>query len=329
MGLSSFDESSPQLQHTVRSLAMEGAPARVPRLVVLVVSLALTGHGEAFVRLKDPTGAIGAGVTARVLETEPNLAPGGALLLKDIAVLRMGEASYLAITPANVTKVVAAAAVGGSGGGGDGGQLDISQLFEGMEEDDSLDGEQTILVRKGGSAEKGFRPDALSFLLMPTSFHVDADVLLPAAADRYQEELDFEPKGLPSLQLGVAAELTGAWTVTAPADPDAGAELLAVTQGLHVYGSKFLQARLKWRPRQPLTLLELRARRLRPPLALPARDEFWGCFSWVNIGAEAAKQAAHGWQHGTPALPDDVFLEKQAALRRALRSMQVEPLVLG
>lgn len=45
-------ESAPQLQHTVRSLTDEGAPARVPQLLVLVVSLAITGHGEAFLRLK-------------------------------------------------------------------------------------------------------------------------------------------------------------------------------------------------------------------------------------------------------------------------------------
>lgn len=55
--------------------------------------------------------------------------------------------------------------------------------------------------------------------------------------------LGYEPKGLLSLELGVAAELTGAWTVTAPADPDAGGELLAATSGLHVYGPHFLQAR--------------------------------------------------------------------------------------
>ena len=62
--------------------------------------------------------------------------------------------------------------------------------------------------------------------------------------------LGYEPKGLPSLELGVAAELTGAWTVIAPADPDAGGELLAATSGLHVYGPHFLQAR----PEHTLTL---------------------------------------------------------------------------
>jgi len=60
---------------------------------------------------------------------------------------------------------------------------------------------------------------------------------------RCLQELGYDPKGLPSLELAVAAELTGAWTVTAPADPRAGEELLAATAGLHVYGPAFLQAR--------------------------------------------------------------------------------------
>lgn len=57
--------------------------------------------------MQDPSGAIGAGVTKPVLEAEPDLAPGAVLFLRDVAVLRMVEQSYLAITPANVTKVAA------------------------------------------------------------------------------------------------------------------------------------------------------------------------------------------------------------------------------
>lgn len=59
------------------------------------------------VAVQDPSGAIGAGVTKPVLEAEPDLAPGAVLFLRDVAVLRMVEQSYLAITPANVTKVAA------------------------------------------------------------------------------------------------------------------------------------------------------------------------------------------------------------------------------
>ena len=80
---------------------------------------------------------------------------------------------------------------------------------------------------------------------------------------------------------------------------------------------------------QPLTLLELRARRLRPPVALPARDHFWGCFSWADVGERAAAEGAARWPHGAPALPDAAFADKQAVLRRALRGVQAEPLALG
>ncbi len=93
---------------------------------------------------------------------------------------------------------------------------------------------------------------------------------------------------------------------------------------LHIAGSP--QARLKWRPHQPLTLLELRARRLEPGLALPARDEFWGCFSWVDVGAAAAAEARDRWARGAPALPDDVFASRQVALRGALAGMDAQVL---
>ena len=41
--------------------------------------------------------------------------------------------------------------------------------------------------------------------------------------------------------------------------------------------------RLKWRSNQPITVLELRAYRLPAPLLLPPRDDFFGCFSWVDV----------------------------------------------
>lgn len=104
----------------------------------------------------------------------------------------------------------------------------------------------------------------------------------------------------------------------------------AVRASSHITNQRLrTQARLKRRAAQPLTLLELRARRLRPPLALPARDDFWGCFSWVDVGARAAAEAAERWRHGTPAVPDEDFAAKQAALRRALRGMEAEPLGLS
>jgi len=40
------------------------------------------------------------------MDAQPGLAPGAAVLLRDVAVLRLGRVPYLAITPANVVKVL-------------------------------------------------------------------------------------------------------------------------------------------------------------------------------------------------------------------------------
>ncbi len=58
-----------------------------------------------------------------------------------------------------------------------------------------------ILLRKGGIAEKGFRAAAQHLLLMPTSFHVDAAVLLPEAAAAYRQA-----RAHPAAHLGLPAE---------------------------------------------------------------------------------------------------------------------------
>lgn len=52
------------------------------------------------------------------------------------------------------------------------------------------------------------------------------------------------------------------------------------TQDLHIGTPEFFQARTKWRPGKPLTVLELRAWRLAQPLQVAPCPEFFGCFSW-------------------------------------------------
>ncbi len=49
---------------------------------------------------------------------------------------------------------------------------------------------------------------------------------------------------------------------------------------MHIWTPAFLEARLKWRGAQPLTVLELRAVRTLAPLQLPVTEELFGCFSW-------------------------------------------------
>jgi hypothetical protein len=72
-------------------------------------------------------------------------------------------------------------------------------------------GEQTILIRKGGIREPTFVPEARAFLLFPTSFHTDQQLLKPGAAERYGAAVALEPRQLPAVPLAQYAEVTGAW----------------------------------------------------------------------------------------------------------------------
>ena len=211
-------------------------------------------------------------------------------------------------------------------------------------------GDQTVLFRKGGIREPAFTPAAPAFLLFPTAFHTDAQLLKPWASDKYRAQCAADPRASPMLALSCWAEVTGAWTTT-----DTGA--LPALHPLHIHGDAFLEARLRWRPKQPITILELRAyrhapapapargpargppslcalrrghcsadvapalgRRLREAMLLPSRDEYWGCFSWVQL--EAAGPAAQLKERAVPALDDDAFAARQRELRGRLAELE-------
>jgi hypothetical protein len=44
-----------------------------------------------------------------------------------------------------------------------------------------------VLLRKGGIREPTFTPKAQQFLLFPTAFHSEAQLLKPGIAERYQQ----------------------------------------------------------------------------------------------------------------------------------------------
>lgn len=44
-----------------------------------------------------------------------------------------------------------------------------------------------VLLRKGGIREPTFTPKATRFLLFPTAFHTDAQLLKPGVAEQFQQ----------------------------------------------------------------------------------------------------------------------------------------------
>lgn len=80
-----------------------------------------------------------------------------------------------------------------------------------------------------------------------------------------------EPKTSPSLALATWCQVTGAWTTYDP-------EVLTALDPLHIWTQDFIETRLKWRAKQPITVLELRAWQLAQPFQLQVGG---GCASWV------------------------------------------------
>ena len=98
---------------------------------------------------------------------------------------------------------------------------------------------------------------------------------------------------------------------------------------------------LRWRQRQPITVLELRCRRLRAPLTLPNSADLWGCFSWVSLpAAQHAQAGGSSWassssssssgtramdvllEGAVPVMTDEDFAQQARALRAALDGVQ-------
>lgn len=184
-------------------------------------------------------------------------------------------------------------------------------------------GMQTVLLRKGGIKEPEFKPQAREFLLFPTAFHTDAQLIRPDVLPAFSQEMTYDPRQARQLLLGVYAQVTGAWT-----SMDAEG-LLAATSPLHVWTPEFLSARLKWRPRQPVTLLELRCWRLDPVLELEPQEDYFGCFSWVNVSSALPFDVVRtALRSATPALSDERLRQCQAQLRSGLESLEVAELAL-
>ncbi len=81
--------------------------------------------------------------------------------------------------------------------------------------------------------------------------------------------------------------------------------------------------RMKWRKQQPITVLELKCRRLDTPLVFLQDDALYGCFSWLDLH----KQVQGFQAEGQYVVGEDRFREKQAGVRAALQKVEAIPIL--
>jgi hypothetical protein len=139
-----------------------------------------------------------------------------------------------------------------------------------------LEGEQILDIRKGGIREDGrhFAVQSTRLWLYPTLEHQRPELLKSA----YARWADGGPPtdGPGDFEIAGWADVVGAATTS---DPD----VLDALDGKVIWSKEYVETRFKWKKRDPLWILALRVHRLAEPIAVPYRDEYGGCTSWVEL----------------------------------------------
>ncbi|WP_127082231.1 DUF1802 family protein [Dulcicalothrix desertica] len=137
-------------------------------------------------------------------------------------------------------------------------------------------GDTVMLLRKGGINEQGgrFRVAQEQVLLYPTYEHQQPFLLKTEYADRVVPVTSgWHPE---TVRIGSFAQITHVFPVS-------DAHIVNQLLPFHIWNENFLIDRLKWKPRQPLFVLLLRAYKLAQTEEVPYRDSYGGCKSWIDL----------------------------------------------
>jgi hypothetical protein len=148
------------------------------------------------------------------------------------------------------------------------------------------DGRQSIVLRKGGIAEKDgvFRLEHNRFWLYPTYVHQQKDGITPdMVALLEQVETERPPAGL--VRLSHFAEVTGIYHVH---DLPTAWKLA----GLHGWSQETVQARFEYRG-PGLFVLPVRVYRAPSVVELPETPAYAGCRSWVELDRDLPTDGAN------------------------------------
>lgn len=153
-------------------------------------------------------------------------------------------------------------------------------------------GRQTVLLRKGGILEyrQGFEVKHEKFLLFPTYEHQAKEHLQPD----YAAKLDAVLKEQPAAGVNMLSSYAEAKFVKEVNDP----AVLKKLEKYHIWTDSYVNARMAYNPKKPMSVVLLRVYNLSSPIRVDAKEEWAGCKSWIPVDLEAA---------GRPAVDDNTF----------------------
>lgn len=171
-------------------------------------------------------------------------------------------------------------------------------------------GQQVLLLRKGGIREKEFKLEHDEFLLYPTYEHQKGELLKL----QYHQDLTatLAPWGgivpsasPPEVTFTHYAQVQDVIEIMEPAAVEA-------LSPYYIWTTDYAEKRLYWRPRKPLEVIFVRIFRLGQPTTAPVTPYFLGCKSWVELSEGISLRGM------TPVLSDAAYREKTQEVRLAL-----------
>ncbi|MGB7250658.1 MAG: DUF1802 family protein [Phormidesmis sp.] len=141
-------------------------------------------------------------------------------------------------------------------------------------------GETIMLLRKGGIKESQghFSAQSDRAILFPTFEHQKPELLKPAYRPLVEP---VTPGWHPEhITLKAWADITHIFRTD-------DADQVAALSAFHIWEPQLALERLKWKPKQPLYVLILRAYRLSAPVDVAWQPSYGGCRSWIELAAGA------------------------------------------
>ena len=143
------------------------------------------------------------------------------------------------------------------------------------------DGNQTILLRKGGILEykKGFEISQKSFLLYPTLEHQAAEYLQPKYLQSYELNLRENKSEEIQNNTNILKSIARIEAIQEFHDHQKLPEL----EKYHIWNEKYVNMRMNYNPKKPMNALLLRIYKLPQPISINVNPEWAGCKSWIDI----------------------------------------------
>ncbi len=143
------------------------------------------------------------------------------------------------------------------------------------------DGNQTILLRKGGILEykKGFEIRQKSFLLFPTLEHQAEEYL----QSKYLQTYDLLLRGNKSEDIQNKTNTLWLLARIEAIQEFHEHEMLPELEKYHIWNEKYVNMRMNYNPKKPMNALLLRVYKLPQPISIDINPEWAGCKSWIDI----------------------------------------------